>query len=1396
MGLLSSRFRNALKTSRVAVNRRLLPQTFGGTKTIELGLINQAAVAFAPTISGGAQNLTIGLIDQTAVAHSPTVTSVAAIIVARIDQTAAPHAPTVTTTASIVVGQIDRTAVAHAPTVTQGEQLVDVGIITQTAAAFTPTVTSVAFIVLARIDQTAVAHQIEVIGPLTVQLPRINRPAAAFAPTVTNSTFEYIPPVSDPGSGTGAGAGSGATPVVPVITVGGVDISDDVRYVDAMFMSQANGVPGPCSFAVRDKEHTHGFTFGQEIVVSFAGQVYWRGFVKSVKRSYSTAVDDTTNPLTLARWFLIEGYDINWLLMRRVVRNKAQPAKGLLRPPSGYRDINHIDQWEIGAPSDVVLRWILSEYTDLEADGILLDRIDDIGSPNPDYAGSFSAAVTVTQLLQSVNRLLNGIFYIDPDRHFHFHSTEEANSPYTLTDRPTAPGHIGPTNFEVLTDATEMANDALVWGTAPGVSVVRFGRAQDTDKQAIHGRWQVGEFNTTMYKQASIDHRADAMINGNTASRFGAKEPKASATATVFTPAFKLGDVVTVRQEVFEATQYGPLGDDGEAAVVEVPLPVRRMTITFPTQNHPRFEMLLTQELDDPWSIYEFVFPRFPPFPPFPPFGPWPPPPDIPITDRPPEENPTGCSDTICGVTDSWERAVSQTSNSGSTITGQYAGASDAGPSWNVELQQGSSCEVDSDLILRSFRVSSSTGFGSSGLVLPWAEQAPAATVTYTTRFFPQGLTASIDGGDYDVVDLHFGASWLSALGPDVTIRINPSGAVLLGSRIAVSGGTATTIPDNWWTNAVDYYVTITYGPSGTVAEVTDGVTTYQASSSTVLESINDPYLSLIRIVNIVSGNHNDIQMSYGDLAITGVERCTAVQFDDFNRSVASGWGTASFGIPWHAQIFNDGTGSVDGSAGVIVADPFPATVAFETPAGANGPWMNTTGWTMLSRVRFDDLDSSIRFVIFGTGYSMELVVDPENARLQDQDADQASFSFAINQWYFVEWFLNWTDDASTKTWEGRIWAEGGTRPASPMVSGSGGTAYPDGTAKFSVQASNFDATTTTWLVDYIDFEYDGRPCYDDCADVLVDEFNRTVAKAIQPDLGLSDSGATWQFFAFDSTAVEMGGGYLRFYGPANGAEGSSADFRLTLGSFTTDNAVPPTTVLRSYEAKFRASYVHNVTNNFTELKFPIQCDYPLDIRVQISTVAGAGASGGRVRLNGIAVEKTDWVANTWYIARADVLADGAVGLKVYEADDPEPGSYDITTAAGEWPDGGGPMGDNELDIDVDIDALVGGTDVFGQTVDVEYIRINACDTVMPTIPSSGLPTSGPVCETIEHSGGTNFITTRPFLSGSAQVWVNGLRLMPSTDYDQNGVEGLVTLTSAISGSDTLRICYQANGVI
>ena len=217
--------------------------------------------------------------------------------------------------------------------------------------------------------------------------------------------------------------------------------------------------------------------------------------------------------------------------------------------------------------------------------------------------------------------------------------------------------------------------------------------------------------------------------------------------------------------------------------------------------------------------------------------------------------------------------------------------------------------------------------------------------------------------------------------------------------------------------------------------------------------------------------------------------------------------------------------------------------------------------------------------------------------------------------------------------------------------------------------------------------------------DIALDSFSRTVSSGIQPALGTSDSGHTWSYAGGDSNPVSMGSGYLRFHGPTSGAGGSGEQWALTLGN---GFAIANLSALTRFEFRVRWSHVHSPSNELNLVHITMFGDADLDIELGINSGGGGWPSNGYVEFVGSRVAKTNWLTNTWYIVRVDTDAvTGAVRMKLWPEGEAEPGTYLIEDTGYGWPGTNGP---GEIDVVIDIDAFVSGGDVFGQTIDLDYI--------------------------------------------------------------------------------------------
>jgi hypothetical protein len=411
------------------------------------------------------------------------------------------------------------------------------------------------------------------------------------------------------------------------IAIDGTDITDDVDLKTATFTTLANGSPGTFKIRIRDSNFGRSVRAGAEITLDIGGVRRFGGYVLRPGRMYAFAVDDTSDVTKTTRYLTIEGVDYNVLFERRVVRDKADPANVALR------------SWAKGSHDDTIIKYVFDNYTDLGADGVTYDGVTHVGSPNPDKAGVVaSGGLRFGDAMREINRLISAVWHIGPDKDLKFVDVDIPDASVGMSDQPGA-GQIGYREFSHVSNGTGLVNDAMVWGAGIGAARMAFGRVQSAPSQAAHGLWQYGEFTTQLFRQTSVDERAGSIVNGTPQSKRGGKDDQISWNVTTYDPSFVIGQKVAIESNVY-----------GVSDVV----PIRRMTITFPTPTDARFDMVLSHEIDDPWNMFEFLFPRITI-------------PQLPTPQVPPFPRPGGggggggCTDAICGITDNFENRTRPT---------------------------------------------------------------------------------------------------------------------------------------------------------------------------------------------------------------------------------------------------------------------------------------------------------------------------------------------------------------------------------------------------------------------------------------------------------------------------------------------------------------------------------------------------------------------------------------------------------------------------------------------------------------------------------------------------------------------------------------------------------------
>ncbi len=541
---------------------------------VQLGLINQTGVTFAPTVAITTQRPSPNFINQTAVAFAPTVSTVGAqtVTLPLLTVVGVPFAPSVAFTGQISFPYlIDRLGDVTPERIVGGS----IG-----ALALTPSVASSQTVALPRISRTPTLFAPTVSTPSlqTITLGLLNYTGVAYAPFVARTTTD------------------GEGHVVPddnvvEILLDGVDIADDVVVSSAEFSSSANGISGQCHFRVKDTPNTRAFVIGKELLLRVNGLNVWRGYVSSVKRVYAFEAEDRA--VLKARFFDIEGWDINILFTKRIVYERANPARLGARL---YSADNTSDL--------VVLRDLFDDFLALDADGLNTTKlVEHVGSVNIDQpANPITPAYPWMATMRSITALTNAIWYIDPDKCVVHTDVDTPNAPWALSDAPNNTTSLGYREMTLINDATQMVNDALIWGLMLGGDHVAFHREEDATSETAHGRWQYGELNGSMYKTATVTRRAESIVDGSPLSKRGAKDDKVSLAVTTFQDGFRVAQKVDFTSEVFGFNDV---------------IPIRRMDINFVSRHKLRYRLFISHEIDMPWNgfdnyYYNYAIPDIP----------------------------------------------------------------------------------------------------------------------------------------------------------------------------------------------------------------------------------------------------------------------------------------------------------------------------------------------------------------------------------------------------------------------------------------------------------------------------------------------------------------------------------------------------------------------------------------------------------------------------------------------------------------------------------------------------------------------------------------------------------------------------------------------------------------
>jgi len=413
-----------------------------------------------------------------------------------------------------------------------------------------------------------------------------------------------------------------------VITAGGVDITNKVLYASARFEQQLGAIPGVAEITVKDVDQTLEFIAGDELTLDIDGQRLWGGYILTPRRTFAFPVVNTETPGNVtARQWRLAAIDYNILFDKRVIHNSLD-------------HLHHLPFFTLDQTmGDLLRNELFADYLDLDDDGldvttfvddVYVPRFDADGDPDPDATkkGSWPQQGSYWRKAMEDFAQYGAIYYIDAEKNVHFHEVEDSVAPWGFSDVPNGVTTFGMREVEEIQDASAMVNDAFVWGGSEWAGSGGTVFAQRTNATSVtdHGRWQLAEVRFgELPNQGSVNARANVIVSGNTTGAVGGDTSRGLAVVQRQLRLVWLGhDVPTIASEKahLRASMVVPIQlfvmtEDG-IDPLELDLPLRTMTITFPTlpssegspeepKTFVRFDGFFGVQLSDPYWLWKLL---------------------------------------------------------------------------------------------------------------------------------------------------------------------------------------------------------------------------------------------------------------------------------------------------------------------------------------------------------------------------------------------------------------------------------------------------------------------------------------------------------------------------------------------------------------------------------------------------------------------------------------------------------------------------------------------------------------------------------------------------------------------------------------------------------------------
>lgn len=245
-------------------------------------------------------------------------------------------------------------------------------------------------------------------------------------------------------------------------------------------------------------------------------------------------------------------------------------------------------------------------------------------------------------------------------------------------------------------------------------------------------------------------------------------------------------------------------------------------------------------------------------------------------------------------------------------------------------------------------------------------------------------------------------------------------------------------------------------------------------------------------IIDVVGGSpvwshnySNWLTLSVDDLSIVGLDKCSAVQFDNFHRTVADGWGAATpsgktwslvSGDPGFAVGVSEPYGYIDGTAAspYTTLDLTAATGVTTFPITVNLVMLYGETWNSFQVALLNDstdaggngIDSSV------SGGTIHIYADASQYGTGTDTTDGTNTWVTAVPWdVYYNMRVEFTD---AKTVKAKIWKMGSSEPNWQSTD-----SFSDQLSPFTPNYIRIRAYSSAYFeLESIDFEYDARPCF------------------------------------------------------------------------------------------------------------------------------------------------------------------------------------------------------------------------------------------------------------------------------------------------------------------------------